>query len=127
MRLGTTTPRTVAACALAALTGCQSVNLEEPARLGGAPTAACLTQLTEFASTATRRPVSLTAEAFARSDTLLLERPLIRGADGRPLDGRSPERPEAFKLVRNAGVCSVIHQNSGSRVQLPACSCQANT
>jgi hypothetical protein len=108
-------------CLLAA---CQSVNLEEPARLNGVPSSACLTQLTRFASESSKRPVTLNEQAFAQSDRLLLERPLIRGADGRPLDGRSMERPEVFRLVRSASVCGVIHENTGRRAELAACDCR---
>jgi hypothetical protein len=104
-------------------TGCQTVAVEGPARMSGAPSALCLTQLTAFASGTSKRNVTLTEQAFAQSDQLLLERPLIRGADGRLLDGRSMDRPEVYRLVRKGNACSVIHANSGARSELPSCNC----
>jgi hypothetical protein len=127
-----TVARVAAALLAAALAGCQATQAqapqaqaEKPARMTGTPSSACLTQLTAFASSATKRTVTLTEQAFAQSDQLLLERPLIRGPDGRPLDGRSMERPSSVRLVRAGALCSVIHENSATRTELPDCRCEA--
>jgi hypothetical protein len=111
---------------LAPLAACQSVSLQEPARLSSPPSQACIAQLSTFASQTAKRPVTLTDQAFAQSDQLLLERPNLRGPDGKLLDGRSLERPESFRLARKAGVCTVTHANSGQRADLSACTCTAH-
>jgi hypothetical protein len=96
------------------LAGCQSVSLEEPARLD-APSGACLTQLTAFASDTMRRPVTLNQQVLADSDTMRFEL---------PASGNMPARTEVFKLKREPGICRVVHQNTGRRAELPGCSCR---
>jgi hypothetical protein len=109
----------------AALAACQTMPAAEtPARLT-APGAACIAQMAEFAGAQTGRPVTLTDRAFADSDVLLLERPLLRGPDGRPLDGRSLDRPQAFHLLKNGERCVMRHDASGARKVLDACTCAA--
>lgn len=94
------------------------------------PTASCIQQAADFASQQTGRKVSLTDAAFTRSDRLLLEPALHRGADGRPLDGRSLGRPEAFRLVLDGGRCVMLSEDvpPGKRpplAVLTACECVA--
>lgn len=91
------------------------------------PGPACLADLQAFAERATGMSVVLTGASFAQSDELRLERPVIRGADGRPLDGRSLGRPEVFKLVRRGQSCVAMHANSSLEDPLPACNCVALT
>lgn len=100
--------------AAALLAGCQSVSLEEPARLD-APSSACLMQLTAFASNTMGRPVTLNQQVLADSDTMRFE---LAAA------GNTPARTEVFKLKREPGICRVMHQNTGRRAELPACSCR---
>lgn len=95
------------------------------------PTASCIQQAADFASQQTGRKVALTDMAFTRSDRLLLEPTLHRGADGRPLDGRSLGRPEAFRLVLDGGRCVMLPEDApaGRRVPmavLTACECVAS-
>jgi hypothetical protein len=105
--------------------GMQQAPASIPARMSGTPSDACLTQLTAFASQVTQRSVTLTQQAFAQSSQLLLERPPLRGPDGKLLDGRSLERPEALHLLKQAGTCAVLHEGSNQRAALPACACTA--
>ncbi|MGL4575321.1 MAG: hypothetical protein ACRCV9_11085, partial [Burkholderiaceae bacterium] len=104
------------ACMAAALllAGCQSVSLEEPARLD-APSGACLTQLTTFASNAMSRPVTLNQQVLSDSDTMRFELPAT---------GSTAARTEVFKLKREPGICRVVHQNTGRQTELPGCSCR---
>ena len=118
-----------AATALAALTvfasGCQHSVAAMPAHLEPAPSAACLAEMTEFASRQTGRQVTLTTGAFGNNHTLLLEPPLLRGPDGRPLDGRNRGLPEAFVLLTHEGRCDMIHERTAARHVLRACACRA--
>jgi hypothetical protein len=98
-----------------------------PARFATAPSSACIEQMQAFAGQQTGRGVTLTDKAFADSDVLLLERPILRGPDGRPLDGRSMERPEVFKLVQQAGQCVMVHERTGARQVLQGCNCVSHT
>jgi hypothetical protein len=94
--------------------------------MSAAPSANCIQQMQTFASAQTGRSVTLTEKAFTDSNTLLLERPIIRGPDGRPLDGRSMDRPEVFMLVQQGGKggqCAMVHERSGARQVLSGCTC----
>jgi hypothetical protein len=88
----------------------------------------CLEQLAQFATQATGRKVTLgTDTSFADTDQLVLEPPMPRGPDGRPLDGRRVGGPESevFRLtmVPGGGPCTVTHQRTGLQAPLAACKC----
>jgi hypothetical protein len=107
---------------MGAASGCASAG---PASMPAAPTPACIEQMAAFASRQSGRPVTLTEQAFRGSDMLLLEQRVIRGADGRPLDGRMMGRPEAFRLLRDElGRCVMRHERTGATEVLTACACQ---
>lgn len=111
----------------ATLPGCQTFGASpQPARLL-APSQACLDELRQFAEEATGRQVTITTASFAQSDELLLERAMHRGADGRPLDGRSMDRPELLRLLRRNDACIVIHPKSEIKRALNRCQCEEIT
>lgn len=91
----------------------------------------CLEQIAAFATQATGRKVTLGADtSFANTDQLVLEPPMPRGPDGRPLDGRRIGGPESevFRLVMvPGGTCTVVHQRTGLQAPLAACSCVAKS
>jgi hypothetical protein len=91
----------------------------------------CLEQLAAFATKATGRKVTLGADtSFAETDQLVLEPPMPRGPDGRPLDGRRIGGPESevFRLAMvPGGTCTVVHQRTGLQAPLAACSCTPKT
>lgn len=97
-----------------------------PARIA-TPTPICLEQLAQFATQATGRKVSLGAgTSFADTDQLVLEPPMPRGPDGRPLDGRCIGGPESevFRLTMlPGGPCTVTHERTRLQAPLAACSC----
>jgi hypothetical protein len=123
-------PAMLSVVALAAAGCAAPMNADSPstpARFAAAPSSACIEQIRVFTTQQTGRGVTLTDKAFADSDVLLLERPILRGPDGRPLDGRSMERPEVFKLVQQAGQCVLVHERTGARQVLQGCNCVPHT
>lgn len=100
-----------------------------PAASGGVPArwvapvdAACIAQAEAFASQASGRQVTLGPAAFARASRLVLERGVVRDAQGRPLDGRErPQAPEVFDLLLRDGACVMRHEASGREAVLAAC------
>ncbi|MDE2048366.1 MAG: hypothetical protein KGJ44_08160 [Betaproteobacteria bacterium] len=107
------------------LAACQHMAVADaPATLAGADTA-CITQMTGFAAAQTGRKVTLTARAFADSDKLLLEQPLLLGPNGLPLDGRSRGRPQVFHLVKRGGQCVMVNDATRAEQVLDACTCTA--
>jgi hypothetical protein len=68
-------------------------------------------------------PVTLADDALVRENTLIVERARARGADGAPMTGRDPGRPEHFLLVKNGSRCVLVHQDSGRRFRLVAVRC----
>lgn len=86
------------------------------------PTAQCLAQLSQTASSQSGRPVHLTEQAFASSAELLLE-----PAAALALDGRVREFPERFHLQRRGEQCELLHARTGQQAPLSACTCTALT
>lgn len=103
---------------------CRTVGSREvPARFPRQADEACRTEVTGFVATELKGHVVLVPETFTDSDRLLISRVMRRGPDGRPLDGRSLEVPEEFRLTRGGTGCAVAHVRTGHRVKLPACQC----
>jgi hypothetical protein len=96
---------------------------EVPSRFPRPADDTCRTEVTEFVSAELHGHVALTPETFTDSDRLLISRVTRRGPDGRPLDGRSLEMPEEFRLARVGTACTIAHLRTGHRSQLPACQC----
>lgn len=119
--------RLIAILLVLPLAACQHLaEADAPATLL-APGNACIAQMAAFATAQTGRSVTLTAQAFESSDALLLERPLLRGPDGLPLNGRELGRPEVFHLRKSGGTCVMVYDKSGAQQPLDACTCAATT
>ena len=69
-------------------------------------------------------PVTLADDSLTRDSTLIIERVQPRDAAGRPLDGRTLERPEHFRLVTHRSDCVLIHERTGKRQILRSASCK---
>lgn len=67
--------------------------------------------------------VTLADDALTRSSTLIIEHTRPRDAGGRQLNGRDLDRPQHFQLVQNGARCTLIHQESGKRMQLKQTVC----
>ncbi len=96
---------------------------EVPSRFPRQADHTCRTEVTEFVSAEVHGHVVLVPETFTESDRLLISRVTRRGPDGRPLDGRSLEVPEEFRLTRVGTACTIAHVRTGRRSELPACQC----
>jgi hypothetical protein len=94
-----------------------------PARFPRPADDTCRTEVAEFVSAELHGHVVLVPETFTDGDRLLISRVMPRGPDGRPLDGRSLEVPEEFRLARVGSACTIAHVGTGRRSQLPACQC----
>ena len=70
-------------------------------------------------------PVTLADDALTRESTLTIERNRPRDAEGRPLDGRDPGRPEHFRLFKTGADCVLVQESTGRRWKLTASSCVA--
>jgi hypothetical protein len=107
-----------------AASGCAGTGGNVPARLLAAD-AACIDEIADFAARQTGRRVMLSPSVFGETDELVLTRGVPRGADGRPLDGRTIGAPvtEVFRLKREGRVCTVTHEASGVRHALEHCNC----
>lgn len=68
-------------------------------------------------------PALLAPEALTADDTLLLERGRGRAPDGLPLDGRSRDPGERFRLVRSGGRCVLVREPGAQRIPLPGVRC----
>jgi hypothetical protein len=114
------------AVAVLAIFGAPCRTLESrqvPARFPGQADDTCRTEMTEFVSAELHGRVVLVPETFTDSDRLLISRVTRRGPDGRPLDGRSLEMPEEFRLALVGMACTLLHPRTGRSSQLPACQC----
>lgn len=112
----------IAACAVAA---CETPALSgERAALLFDPTPQCHAQLESAAGTFAGAPVVLGAQAFLNDATLTIEKRQPRDAAGRLRDGRSPGRPQLFRLVRSNGACVLVHGDKAERIILDACRCR---
>ena len=79
-----------------------------PAILAANPSRACLEAIEGVAERASGSRVLLGPAAFASSDELVLERTLVRGPDGRPLDGRMrAPGPVVLRLSGGPDGCAV--------------------
>lgn len=118
---------------------------DEPALLAADPPPACLAALETVAEQASGNRVMLGPAAFSSGDELVLTRAIVRGPDGRPLDGRMPmPAPVVLKLSIAQGQCRIrqvpadtgspapavpaeppVAVRVGEAVALPACRCRA--
>ncbi|GAA4898915.1 hypothetical protein [Ferrimonas pelagia] len=69
--------------------------------------------------------VMLAEDAFTETSVLTLERKAHTDPQGRPLMGRSLEKPVTVELQRLAGECVIVHLATGQRIALPSVRCQA--
>ena len=91
-----------------------------------APSAASHAELERVISAAFNGiPVTLADDALTRESTLTIERNRPRDAEGRPLDGRDPGRPEHFRLFKTGADCVLVQESTGRRWKLTASSCVA--
>jgi len=65
-------------------------------------------------------PVTLAADALADESRLIIERREPRDAQGRPLSGRSYERPERFRLVLRGKRCFLVRESTDERRPIDA-------
>ena len=68
-------------------------------------------------------PVTLADDALTTSNTLLIERATPRDASGRPLNGRSLDRPERFDLFARKSRCVLVQSRTGRRWTLRHTAC----
>ena len=68
-------------------------------------------------------PVRVADDALTKTDQLIIEREHPLDPAGHPLDGRSREMPEHFRLVKSGDHCILIHQPSEQRFPLTGVSC----
>lgn len=88
------------------------------------PSAASRAELLAAVSAALKvANVTLADDALMHSSTLIIEHVHPRDAGGRQLSGRDFDRPQHFQLVKSGERCSLIHQESGKRMQLQATAC----
>lgn len=115
------------------------------ATLAADPSPACLESIEAVAERASGNRVLLGPAAFASSGELVLTRGIVRGPDGRVLDGRMPvPAPVVLRLSLVEGQCVVIQVPAGASslpaatpaepvaplvvtepVRLPECRCQS--
>jgi hypothetical protein len=60
-------------------------------------------------------PVTLADDALTTSNTLVIEHANPRDASGRPLNGRSLDRPERFELFAHNSHCVLVQSRTGRR------------
>jgi len=114
----------LSACTLAA-SGCASIAQSDAPALIVQPTAASRAELKQVVATALNRTdVTLADDALTRESVLLIERAPARDAADQRLSGRDLEKPETFRLVTHDGRCTLIHQASGKRYELPQTTCK---
>jgi hypothetical protein len=107
--------------------GCSALPAEqEVPALISAPNTASRAQLERVISEALNgMPVTLADDALTRESTLTIERNRPRDAQGRPLDGRDPGRPEHFRLLKAGSDCVLLQDSTGRRWKLTASNCVA--
>jgi hypothetical protein len=104
----TTTPSPDAPATTVARTAARTTAPPAAARLSPEPSPTCLEAIEEVAGRATGSRVLLGPAAFATSDELVLAPHFPRGADGRPLDGRTRAPPPVvFKLGMAGDECQI--------------------
>jgi len=110
--------------ALASAAGGVSPVDERPAVLTN-PSADSRAELVHLISAALNGArVRLADDSLTRDSTLIIERVQRRDAAGRPLDGRTLERPEHFHLVTHGSDCVLIRERTGKRQILRSARCQ---
>jgi hypothetical protein len=110
--------------ALASAAGSVLAAHECPAVLTN-PSARSRAELVHLVSAALNgAPVRLADDSLTRDSTLIIDRVQPRDAAGRPLDGRTLERPEHFRLVTHGSDCILIHERTGKRQILRSARCQ---
>jgi hypothetical protein len=70
-------------------------------------------------------PVTLADDSLTTSNTLVIEHANPRDASGRPLNGRSLERPERFELFARKSRCVLVQSRTGRRWRLRHTACVA--
>lgn len=109
------------------LTGCSSLPAQqEVPALITAPNPASRAELERVISSSLNgAPVTLADDALTRDSVLTIEPVRPRDAQGRPLDGRDPGRPEHFRLLQAGSDCVLVHERTGQRWKLTQSSCVA--
>jgi hypothetical protein len=79
--------------------------------------------MTAFMSARTGAQVTLAPASFADSDRVLLDRPVRRDAQGRPLQGRRVEPPHLFLLRMDGQRCLLVDAASREQTALQQCRC----
>ncbi|MCE2971147.1 MAG: hypothetical protein LW847_13190 [Burkholderiales bacterium] len=102
--------------------GCTAAAAPVPARLAAA-SPECLAEMTAFMSARTGAQVTLAPASFADSDRVLLDRPVRRDAQGRPLQGRRVEPPHLFLLRMDGQRCLLVDAASREQTALQQCRC----
>lgn len=98
-------------------------NLERPAVLLS-PTDTTRTELAQAVSEGLNgSPVRLADEALTSDSQLIITRAQHRDSMGLPIEGRSREKPEHFRLVEQAGRCILIQERTGRRWVLHSARC----
>ncbi len=98
--------------------------LPERAALLVSPDAAARSELARAASQGLHgAPVRLADDALTTESELIIERAQHRDAAGLPINGRSTEKPEHFRLVEQAGRCILIQERTGRRWTLRSATC----
>lgn len=69
--------------------------------------------------------VLLADDALTHGNTLIIERKLIKDAEGNLAQGRELGMLERFQLFIDDGACILEHQNGGERWQLKHTACKA--
>ena len=118
---------TLALTSVVLLTGCNALpeQQELPAVIT-APNSASRAELERVISSAFNGvPVTLADDALTRESVLTIEPARPRDAQGRPLDGRDPGRPEHFRLLKVASDCVLVHERTGQRWKLTQSTCTA--
>jgi hypothetical protein len=70
-------------------------------------------------------PVTLADDALTTSNMLVIEHANPRDASGRPLNGRSLDRPERFELFTRKSRCVLVQSRTGRRWTLWHTECVA--
>jgi hypothetical protein len=68
-------------------------------------------------------PATLADDALTTSNTLVIEHANPRDASGRPLNGRSLDRPERFELFTRKSRCVLVQSRTGRRWTLRHTQC----
>jgi hypothetical protein len=68
-------------------------------------------------------PATLADDALTTSNTLIIEHANPRDSSGRPLNGRSLDRPERFELFTHRSRCLLVQTQTGRRWTLRHTAC----